>query len=733
MKQLCGFPPQDPHQVRPFLAEATQRLSDGILPAQFLVCASMSHLRRQHCVQKQNTLSHPIPQIRGPLQWATEVRSPLLEDVPQRRWPRQAWVLHAEGNAVGLARPVIWILAQHHHLYVLRRGPFQHLPNLMQRRAKNTGFMGLNDLVDDRRRNRPLWVHVRAPFWPKGTPRRWHWMSIFQAFVGGHWDDLWKKYGDIPAVCFQRDNLGGIFALSHLISTMTEALPIDEAIAKRMQSKKGKELYGYQKNAIDTIMSRIRKFPEGYNLLYQLPTGGGKTVIFSELAKRFILETGKRVLILTHRIELLGQTSSMLTEIGVPNKIINSKVKELEDSDDHWCFVAMVETLNNRLNDEQIEFADLGLVVVDEAHYNSFRKLFKHFDSQILLGVTATPLSSNIKLPLHDNYSELIVGESIGNLVGQGFLAKAGTYSYDVNLRALKVGINGDYTVSSSERLYGNFLMQEKLLYAYEEKAKGTKTLIFNNGINTSKQVQAMFEEEGYACMHLDNTHSEKERADILHWFHTTPDAVLSSVSILTTGFDEPSVETIILNRATKSLTLYHQMIGRGSRILKHKSAFTVIDLGNNARRFGLWDAHINWHDIFKSPQSYIDGLYTDEEIEEEFVYEMPEELAERFKDGPQMTFDMAETYAEVTRMALRPKEAIHRSMAQHVAMIQHASDDYWDAVEIVDLLGDDIKFRVKQYAKCIAKATANYRSWLEEEYTRNLKTSLRHAFNDEE
>ena len=157
----------------------------------------------------------------------------------------------------------------------------------------------------------------------------------------------------------------------------------------------------------------------------------------------------------------------------------------------------------------------------------------------------------------------------------EGFLAKASTYSYDVNLRALKVGINGDYTVSSSERLYGNFLMQEKLLYAYEEKAKGTKTLIFNNGINTSKQVQAMFVEEGYPCMHLDNTHSEKERADILKWFHTTPDAVLSSVSILTTGFDEPTVETIILNRATKSLTLYHQMIGRGSRVLKDKKEFT--------------------------------------------------------------------------------------------------------------------------------------------------------------
>ena len=110
----------------------------------------------------------------------------------------------------------------------------------------------------------------------------------------------------------------------------------------------------------------------------------------------------------------------------------------------------MVETLNNRLNDERIGFEDLGMVVVDEAHYNSFRKLFKHFSKQVLLGVTATPLSSNIKLPLHDNYAELIVGESIGNLVEDGFLARAKTYSYDVNLRALKVGINGDYTVSSS-------------------------------------------------------------------------------------------------------------------------------------------------------------------------------------------------------------------------------------------------------------------------------------------
>jgi superfamily II DNA or RNA helicase len=185
--------------------------------------------------------------------------------------------------------------------------------------------------------------------------------------------------------------------------------------------------------------------------------------------------------------------------------------------------------------------------------------------------------------------------------------------------------------------------MQEKLLYSYEEKAKGTKTLIFNNGIATSKQVYEMFKDAGYEIRHLDNTNSETERRDILSWFRTKPDAILSSVSILTTGFDEPTVDTVILNRATKSLTLYHQMIGRGSRILPNKSEFKIIDLGNNCRRFGLWESHVNWQDIFKAPNSYLDGLSSDEEIERNFKYEMPAELRNRFANSEQVEFDMKE------------------------------------------------------------------------------------------
>lgn len=449
-------------------------------------------------------------------------------------------------------------------------------------------------------------------------------------------------------------------------------------------------------------------------------------MIFSEIAKRYILETRKKVLILTHRIELLSQTSKMLSDIGVSNKIINSKVKSLPDEHEHLCFVAMVETLNNRLNDEHIELKDLGLVIVDEAHYNSFRKLFRFFENIVILGVTATPLSSNVKLPLKDNYDELIVGESIKTLVDTGFLAKANTYSYDVNLRTLKIGINGDYTVSSSERLYGNYFMQEKLLYAYEEKAKGTKTLIFNNGINTSKQVYHMFKDEGYEIRHLDNTHSEKEREEILTWFKTKPDAILSSVSILTTGFDEPSVGTIILNRATKSLTLYHQMIGRGSRVLPTKKEFTVLDLGNNARRFGLWDAHVNWQDIFQMPNSYIDGLYSDEEIEREFVYEMPEDVKAQFVHSTVGEFKMKKTYREIMENGGKPRDAIQASIDHHAQMICDNADDLWDGLDLIKLLDQDIEYRVKRYSHCIAKTTENYLTWLQSEYQRKLEAEIR-------
>ncbi len=486
-----------------------------------------------------------------------------------------------------------------------------------------------------------------------------------------------------------------------------------------------KELYGYQKGDIDKIFERLDNAPHNYHLLYQLPTGGGKTVIFSEITRRYLKEHNKKVVVLTHRIELCKQTSKMLKAFDVKNKIINSTIKELPDQEEYSCFVAMIETLKNRLNDEKVEIQDVGLVIIDEAHFNSFRKLFSAFENAFILGVTATPLSSNIKLPMYQNYNELIVGDTIQNLIDKGFLAKATTYSYDVGLTSLKVGINGDYTVKSSDDLYSNMVMQEKLLHAYTEKSLGKKTLIFNNGINTSLHVYESFKQAGYNIRHLDNTTTTEDRKDILHWFKKTPDAILTSVGILTTGFDEPTVESIILNRATKSLTLYFQMIGRGSRKLPHKDHFTVIDLGNNALRFGLWNNPVDWQHIFKSPEYYLESLRDDSEIESNFKYNMPDELRKKFSNTLDIFMDVQEEFKYTIKNNLKAKTIIEKSLNQHATMCVENTETLIDARKLSKELNDDIGYRIRQYCMCLGNVTNNYRSWLIEDYQLKLTIAI--------
>lgn len=493
--------------------------------------------------------------------------------------------------------------------------------------------------------------------------------------------------------------------------------------------KISKTLYDYQLQDLNNIFEYLKDVPNDVNLLYQLPTGGGKTVIFSEIAKRFIRETQKKVVVLTHRIELSLQTSKMLDGFGVKNMIINSEIKELTANDEHMCYVAMVETLNNRLQEGMVQLENVGLVIIDEAHYNSFRKLFKYFKKSIILGVTATPLSSNIKLPMKNHYQKLIVGESIDSLINQEFLAKANMHNHDVSLRTLKLGISGDYTVKSSDELYGNYNMLTKLLSAYEDLANGTKTLIFNNGINTSKYVYETFKKAGYNIRHLDNKNNAGERREILDWFSNTPDAILTSVSILTTGFDEPTVETIILNRATRSLTLYFQMIGRGSRILPDKNEFTVIDMGNNMSRFGKWDAPIDWQEIFHFPDFFLENIKNDEDIEREFVYEIPPDLQEKFSNSENIHFDIKEEYKKVFEKGLKSKTVLVRSIEQHAQICVENSKDVFEARVLAKLLKEEIAYRVRQYSYCIMNNTKNYKEWLEEDYERKLRLGISQKF----
>ena len=208
----------------------------------------------------------------------------------------------------------------------------------------------------------------------------------------------------------------------------------------------------------------------------------------------------------------------------------------------------------------------------------------------------------------------------------------------------------------------------------------------------------------------------------------------MTSVGILTTGFDEPSVETIILNRATRSLTLYHQMIGRGSRIWQNKSEFTIVDLGNNVRRFGLWQDYINWNDAFKYPDRFLESKLTeDDDIEFEVEYELSPEIIKTFKDADELKqFNMKEEYKSLVDSGLKGRDAVEKSMDNHIEFIVKHAEDYYDGLDYLNVITDDIQHRLKQYAKCISKCTDNYMKWIMETYKRQVRLKLRDLLDDE-
>jgi superfamily II DNA or RNA helicase len=475
-------------------------------------------------------------------------------------------------------------------------------------------------------------------------------------------------------------------------------------------------LHPFQCNDVETLLNRLST-RKTCRLLYQLPTGGGKTVIFSELAKRYSESSELNVLVLTHRIELCTQTVSMMERCGLKAKMINSGVKKIPRKPRYRCFVAMVETLKNRIKDGLIDCQNIGMVIVDEAHHNSFRKLLNKFDRASIIGVTATPLSSDINLPLHKSYDELITGMDIGTMIREGVLAAPVTHSYDVELNTLQTGIRGDFTVGTSDELYGTPAMLGLLEHAFKTHAKGKKTLIFNNGVLSSRLVCQHLSDAGYPVKHLDHKTPPAERKEILSWFKKTKDAILTSVSLLTTGFDEPTIKAVILNRATTSLTLYHQMIGRGSRALPGKKRFSIIDLGNNADRFGQWQDPLDWNAVFNHPEEYsYAGSHTAE------LHVMPSEQRSKFANSLEIAFDVQAAYSEAVSLQLKPKVVISKSLRQHALICMDNAKTIVEALALSRELDGEIKWRIKQYCKCLGNVTKSYSAWLEADYKEKLE-----------
>lgn len=327
--------------------------------------------------------------------------------------------------------------------------------------------------------------------------------------------------------------------------------------------------------------------------------------MFSAITNRYIEKNpGKAVLILVHRIELLQQTRRTLyNAFNIVAQPIVAGMKTIPPSK---VYVGMVETVNNRV----AKLPGIGLVIIDEAHIAVHNKMHDHFPDQFIIGFTATPLSANRKKPLNLYYDDIVCCVDIPELIRSGALCQNITRApKDVVDRAALSIKGGEFQEGLMGMAFSKPRYIENTVKAYERYGKGTKTIVFNVTIDHSQQVNAAFNTAGYPAKHLDGEMSKQERIEVLRWFASTPDAILNNVGVLTAGFDEPSIETVIVNRATMSMPLWLQMTGRGSRPTPAKEIFTIIDLGGNAAVHGDWSFARDWEGMFHNPPKPGEGV----------------------------------------------------------------------------------------------------------------------------
>jgi superfamily II DNA or RNA helicase len=353
------------------------------------------------------------------------------------------------------------------------------------------------------------------------------------------------------------------------------------------------QLRPYQQAAIDEARKKIIAGKNRF--VFCSPTGSGKTFTFSFIVQSAI-NKNKRVLILTHRLELMTQAGGSLDKLGV--KVTNIEAGKNITYFNQNLYTAMIETISRRMEKEQYQrfVESLDMVIIDECHIGSFDKFFQYLSNNcVVIGFTATPHREGNQKCLSQMYEDIVEVISIPELIRQGYLAKPKSFGVEIDMSKVKMK-GKDY---DSEEM-GNYFTDQKLwegvIENYNRICPNTKALIFCPSIKSSMVMTAQLVNEGLNAKHLDGETPKHERRMILKWFKDTPNAILCNVGVLTTGFDEPSVQTIILYRATKSLPLFLQMVGRGSRVIPNlKEEFTILDFGNNIREHGFWEDERVW------------------------------------------------------------------------------------------------------------------------------------------
>lgn len=345
-------------------------------------------------------------------------------------------------------------------------------------------------------------------------------------------------------------------------------------------------LRSYQSEALDALdkaQARGVRRP-----LVVHPTGAGKTVTFSHLISR----RPGRSIVLVHRDELVGQTVEKMAMIAP--EISVGVVKAERDEHDRQVVVASIQTAYQPKRMERLR--GFNTVVVDEAHHASapsWMKVLTHLgsfdaDGPFTVGFTATPERDQGKRLGHV-WDDVAHYRSIREMIYEGYLVPVTGQMAATGADFSQVRVSrGDLSEADLGAELSRSGAIDEIADAYLEHASDRKAVAFTPTVATAQELAASLRTRGIAAEALWGAMGAEQRSGVLRRLRSGQTRCVTNCAVLTEGFDEPSIDCVVVARPTKAHGLYIQMVGRGLRLYPGKADCLVLDVTGATERHDL-------------------------------------------------------------------------------------------------------------------------------------------------
>lgn len=337
-----------------------------------------------------------------------------------------------------------------------------------------------------------------------------------------------------------------------------------------------------------TIDSGVRR------ALLVLPTGGGKTIVASDIIGQSLAREW-RVLILVHRRELVTQMSRKLHGAKIDHGIIQAGFTPRTLP---HVQVASVQTLHARaIRSERMSLPRAELIVVDEAHHiraRTWQEIIDAYPNAAVVGLTATPCRGDGR-GLGNVFDALIEGPDVARLIELKHLVPAVYFApYRPDLKGVRIS-KGDYAEGQLGEAMDQADLVGDIVTHWLKLAERRRTVVFATNVAHSVHIRDSFRAAGVMAEHIDGATPTEERDKILSRFAAGKVEVLSNCMVLTEGFDCPEIGCVVMARPTKHMGLYRQMLGRGLRTSEGKTDCLVIDHAGAVFEHGFADELVLW------------------------------------------------------------------------------------------------------------------------------------------